>query len=168
MAYNRTYQYETSPRKLEPSSEPIRKTYPKKSTARRTKKKQDIRINKAMQIKIICYIIIGFTGLFVISYRYSMIDNTYASLTSRKSELESIKKETAQLEANIESNINLTKIEEEAKEQLGMKKLSPEQTVYVTLPKTDHVDVSSEEIKASEKSNNWISEIINKIINSFK
>ena len=32
MAYR--YQYETSPRKLQPEYEPIKKTYPKKSSAR--------------------------------------------------------------------------------------------------------------------------------------
>ena len=33
------YQYETSPRKLEPEYRPIRKAYPKKSTAKKRNKK---------------------------------------------------------------------------------------------------------------------------------
>ena len=32
MAYNNRYQYETSPRKLQPEYEPIKQKYPKKST----------------------------------------------------------------------------------------------------------------------------------------
>ena len=62
----------------------------------------------------------------------------------------------------------MTKIEEEAKNQLGMQKLSAEQKVYVTLPKTDHVEASSEEVKSSDLSGNWIMDIVNKIVQSFK
>lgn len=49
-----------------------------------------------------------------------------------------------------------------------MQKLSAEQKVYVTLPKTDHIEASSEEIKSSDLKPNWIMEIINKIVESFK
>ena len=44
MAYNR-YQYETSPRKLQPEYVPIKKKYPKKSTA----KKIDVKSNQRKQ-----------------------------------------------------------------------------------------------------------------------
>lgn len=168
MAYNRTYQYETSPRKLQPEYEPIKKEYPKKSTARRTSRKEQAKLTKAMYKKMVCYIVIGFIGLFIISYRYSMIDDTHGELTKKRAELLAVEKETLQLEANLESNLNLTKIEEEATNLLGMKKLSAEQTVYVTLPKTDHVEVSSEEIKSSKNSDNWFLSIIDKIVKSFQ
>ena len=130
MAYNRVYQYETSPRKLEPEYEPIKRDYPKKSTAKRVSRKEQAKLTKAMYRRIIFYVVIGFIGLFIISYRYSMIDDTYVALTKKKSELEAIKKENAQLEANIESNLNLNKIEEEATNALGMKKLSAEQRLH--------------------------------------
>lgn len=168
MAYNRYYQYETSPRKLEPEYEPIKKTYPKKSTARKVNNHEEVKKSKALKRKVVVYIAICFAALFVISYRYSMIDDTYASLKEQKSKLATIEKETTQLEANIESSLNLTKIEQEAKDLLGMQKLSPEQIIYVTLPKTDHVETSSEEIKSNETSNNWITEIINKVMEIFK
>lgn len=168
MAYNRYYQYETSPRKLQPEYEPIKKTYPKKSTARKTNKHEAINENKTIQIKIIFYVVICFTILFVISYRYSKIDDTYALLKSKQSKLSELEKETTQLEANIESNLNLKKIEEDAKNLLGMQQLKPEQTVYVTLPKTDHIESSSQEIESESSSENWLLNIINKIIANFK
>lgn len=166
MAYNR-YQYETSPRKLKPEYEPIKRTYPKKSTARSTKKKQRTK-TKINQAKIISYVAIVFAALFVISYRYAMIDKTYSNLKEKKTELSVIEKETAQLEANIESNLKLTTIEQEAQEKLGMQRRSPEQTVLVTLPKTDYVETSSEQIKENEKNSNWFVEIINKIMDTLK
>ena len=168
MAYDRYYQYDTNPRKLKPEYEPIKRTYPKKSTARKTNRKEEAKTSKAMHRKAIFYIAIGFAALFVISYRYSAIDDTYAMLKEKKADLAVLEKETKQLEANIESSLNLTKIEQDAKDLLGMQKLSPEQKVYVTLPKTDHVETSSDEIKSSDLNRNWIMEIINKIVQSFK
>lgn len=167
MPYNNRYQYETSPRKLRPEYEPIKRTYPKKSSAINTKKKKKT-VTKINQAKIILYVAIGFIALFVISYRYAMIDKTYSNLKEKKTELGVIEKETAQLEANIESNLKLTTIEQEAQEKLGMQKRVPEQTVLVTLPKTDYVETSSEEIKDENKNSNWFIELINKIIDTLK
>ena len=168
MAYNRYYQYDTNPRKLKPEYEPVKKEYPKKSTARKVNRKEEAKRRRRLHRKVISYIALCFSALFVISYRYSMIDDTYAALDDKKVELAAVEKEATQLEANIESGLNLGKIEEEAKETLGMKKLSTEQIVYVTLPKTDHVETSSEEVKSSDFEGNWIMQIINKIIDSFK
>ena len=169
MAYNsRYYQYETSPRKLKPEYEPIKKTYPKKSTAKRTTRKEQAKLQKKMQRKIIFYIALCFSALFIISYRNSILDETHASLTTKKESLALVQKENAQLEANIESNLNLTKIEQEAKEKLGMQKLSPEQKVYVALPKTDHVEASPEGVKSTDLNENWIITLINKIMQNFK
>ena len=67
MAYNRVYQYETSPRKLEPEYEPIKREYPRKSTARRINRKEQAKIKKSMQRKIMIYVAIGFAALFIIS-----------------------------------------------------------------------------------------------------
>lgn len=168
MGYNRYYQYDTSPRKLKPEYERVKEKYPKKSSARTNNKQKDIKKEKKMQRKVICYIIICFIALFIISYRYSVIDDTYAVLKEKKSDLAVLEKETTQLEANIESSINLTKIEEEAQNLLGMKKLSTDQIVYVTLPKTDHVESSSTALKDNNINDNWIMQIINKIMLKFK
>lgn len=161
------YQYETSPRKLKPEYDEPRKSYPKKSTTRKTSNKKQAKTKPINQAKILMYIAIGFAALFIISYRYAVIDNTYANLKGLKSDLAAVEKETAQLEANIESSLKLTTIEEEAKEQLGMQKVSAEQKVYVSLPKTDYVESSSEVIK-EETSNNWFMQIINKIMETIK
>lgn len=166
MTYNR-YQYETSPRKIRPEYEPVKTVYPKKSSARNARRKQVVP-KKVNQAKIILYVAIGFVTFFVISYRYAMIDKTYSNLKDKKTELGAIEKETAQLEANIESSLKLTTIEQEAKDKLGMQKRSEEQTVRVRLPKMDYVETSSEEIKVNNASSNWFMEIINKIIDTLE
>ena len=118
MEYNRVYQYETSPRKLEPEYEEIKQTYPKKSTARRMSRQEEAKKKRKFQRKVMMYIAICFSALFVISYRHSAIDDTHDMLQKEKAKLALIEKETTQLEANIESSLNLTTIEQEAKEKL--------------------------------------------------
>ena len=55
------YQYETSPRKLQPEYEPIKKKYPKKSTATKTEKsssKKQLKNNVIYRdsfCNVICY-----------------------------------------------------------------------------------------------------------------
>ena len=54
--------------------------------------------------------------------------------------------------------------EKQAKEKLGMQKLTNKQTVYITLPKKDYVEPATEEvIKETEK--NWFEKFIDKIFN---
>lgn len=60
MAYNSRYQYETSPRKLQPEYEQIPKKYPKKSTIRKTnvnkKQKSKTKKHKKNQISVMLYV----------------------------------------------------------------------------------------------------------------
>lgn len=166
MAYNTRYQYETSPRKLQPEYEPRVKKYPKKSTARKTKvvpkKKIKTKAKKEVrsQTKAIIYVMIGFIVLLAISYRNSVINEKFAEIKNLKTNLAAIQKENEQLEVNIENNLNLQTVEQAAKELLGMQKLDNKQTVYVNLPKQDYVEPASEEIM-KEDNTSWIEKIIN-------
>ena len=170
MAYNNRYQYETSPRKLQPEYEPIRKKYPKKSTARKTnvqtktknkkKIKQQVKPKKKSQVKVIIYLALVFTILFAISYRNSVINEKFSQIKKLKSNLAQIEKENEQLEVNIENNLNLKAIEQSAREMLGMQKLESSQKVYVSLPKQDYIQPATEEI-IKEDNTNWFQKIIN-------
>lgn len=160
MAYNR-YQYETSPRKLQPEYEPRVKKYPKKSTARKTKvePKKQVRPKAKQKLKIeakvMLYVAIGFAILLAISYRNSVINEKFAETKMLKSNLAAIQKENDQLEVNIESNLNLKNIEQSAKELLGMQKLENGQTVYMNLPKKDYIEPASEEILQEDNTSLW-------------
>ena len=149
MAYNNRYQYETSPRKLKPEYEPIKKRYPKNSTARKTrvetksKAKPKTKRKLKMQVKVLGYVAVGFIILFAISYRNSIINEKFSEIKSLQSDLAQVEKENEQLEVNIENNLNLQTIEQSAKEMLGMQKLENSQTVYVNLPKQDYVEVEA-------------------------
>lgn len=165
MAYNR-YQYETSPRKLQPEYNPTRKKYPKKSTARKTKveqsKKAKPQVKRKLKnkVKSILYVVIGFVILFAISYRNSVINEKFSEIKTLKSNLALLEKQNEQLEVNIENNLNLKTVEQSAKELLGMQKIENSQKVYISLPKQDYIEPASEEIKKEDNSN-WIEKIIN-------
>lgn len=146
------YEYETSPRKLEPFNAPNKKiTEVKKknaNNARNTKKQKE---TKKLKFKVIMYLICAFTILFAISYRNAQIDENFNKVQNLKSELAAIEKENAQLEVSIESSLNLTNLEQQARSLLGMQKLTNRQTEYVSLPKTDYIEAASEQVVLEEE-----------------
>ena len=162
------YQYETSPRKLQPEYTPVKKKYPKKSTAKKTNVKQNIQKQEAKKVnsKVIIYIAAVFVILFAVSYRNALIAQTYSQVKDLKAELSEVEKQNKQLEVNIESSTNLGAIEEKAEKELGLKKLDDSQIVYVSLDKQDYVESSLEEVKLEEDLN-WFESIINKVKNIF-
>lgn len=160
MAYNR-YQYETSPRKLQPEYEPRVKKYPKKSTAKKVKvvsrKQVRPKAKKKLKVeaKVMVYVAIGFTILLAISYRNSVINEKFAEIKTLKSNLAALQKENEQLEVSIESSLNLKTIEQSAKDLLGMQKLENSQSVYISLPKQDYIEPASEEIITEKNVSIW-------------
>lgn len=168
--FNR-YQYETSPRKLEPEYTPIKEPYKaKKTTARKVKKTSNN--NRAKQLKkqqnkAIKCLLIAFAIAFGICYRNSQIDENFAKVQDLKEEVAEVEKQNAQLEIAIENGLNLSNLEQEAKEKLGMQKLNSKQTRYITLPKNDYIEPAAEKVIIEEKENG-IKGIINAISNIFK
>lgn len=172
MAY-RDYQYETSPRKLEPEYKPSKSK--KKSNAKKnavnTKNKKQAEKEKAREarkvrflIALNCIAILG--ALFAVIWRNSLITQSFAQMQNLKSEISEIQKENDQLEISIQNNLNLNNIEQEAKEKLGMQKLTSKQTIYLNLPKKDYVEPSTEEIVIEESQSFW-KEIVNFFKNIF-
>lgn len=153
------YQYETSPRKLQPSYRPR-----KRNNLRVVEtKRQNTKISsdeKAKKIKMTLSIIAVFAVLLTISYRNSTINEKFNRVQSLKRELSTLQKENEQLKVGIENSLNNNYIEQQAKEKLGMKKLTNKQTVYVTLPKKDYVESPSERVAIDDdKEKGWLDNI---------
>ncbi|MBR3696825.1 MAG: cell division protein FtsL [Clostridia bacterium] len=155
----RNYQYETSPRKLEPYKETSkkRKKVNKKNT---TKSKKQIKKQKAKEtlknkifITLNCVFILGV--LFAVIWRNSLISQSFSQIQILKSEIAEIQKENDQLEISIQNSLNLSNIEQEAKEKLGMQKLTSKQTIYLNFPKKDYVEPSTEEVVIEENIGIW-------------
>lgn len=167
------YQYETSPRKLEPEYTPVKNPYKSKKTTAKKQNQNEMR-NVAKEKKLkkqkivaIKYLLIGFLILFAISYRNSQIDENFAKIKKLKSDLAEVEKQNTQLEISIENGLNLANLEQEAKEKLGMQKLNSKQTTYITLAKSDYIESATEEVIIEEKQS-WFQGIINAVSNIFK
>ena len=170
------YEYETSPRKLEPGHIPKRKAKAAKKSSKETQRtriydepseSQKAKSVRRKQAATITYIIIGFAILFAISYRNSQIDQDFSKVQTLKQQLSDVQKQNDQLQVSIESSTNLSNLEQEAKEELGMQKLNSSQAVYVTLPKTDYIEPATEQVVIQDKPNIFTS-IIDWTLNIFK
>ena len=163
--YNR-YQYETSPRKLEPDYKPRRKKNTNVKKVEKSKPKAKVEVKKNIKFKLVLYLVIAFMVLLAISYRNSKINEEFSEVKSMQKELAQLEKENEQLNINIQNDLNLSQIEKSAKELLGMQKLTSKQTVNVNLSKKDYVEPSSEEV-IIEESHDLVTSIINFIKNIF-
>ena len=173
MAYGQNrvgYQYDTSPRKLRPEYEPEKNPYAKKKSSTLKQKKQKTVEKKKLKphAKVVIYILIGFSILFAISYRNSVIMEEFNQKENLKKELNTIKKENAQLQIGIQNNLNLSNVEKSANSMLGMKKLDEMQKVYVNLPKKDYVEPASEKVILAEEAKSILEQVIDSIKGLFK
>ncbi len=166
------YQYETSPRKIEPEYRIKNKKYPKKSTAPQIRKNikaptsKEVISKKKDRTKLVILLMLGFTAIFTISYRNSQIDESFNKNEEMKEAYLAIEKENDQMKVDIENSLNINNIEQQAKELLGMQKLSNKQTVYISLPKKDYIQSATESVIIEEKES-LFEKIINKIKNIF-
>lgn len=168
--YNK-YQYETSPRKLEPEYRIPKKKYPTKKTAPQTKKQQRPNskieiIRKRDRMKLIVAILAVFSAIFAVSYRNSQIDESFTKNEEMKKAYLAVEKENQQMKVDIENSLNYNHVEQQAKELLGMQKLTNKQTVYVNLPKKDYIQPATETV-VIEKDDNFFNKVLNKIKDLF-
>lgn len=163
------YQYETSPRKLKPEYEKPKNPYSKKksSTLKQEQKQEKKKKKLKPHVKAVMYILLGFSILFAISYRNSLITANFQKKENLKQELSTIQKENAQLQINIQNNLNLRNVEKSAGNMLGMKKLDDSQKVYVNLPKRDYVEPASEQVIVTQEQG-WFQNILDKILDLLK
>ncbi len=160
------YQYDTNPRKIETQKKEKQQQRRKLEIVKNIPR-QEIKLSAAQRkkrFKLTVYVVIAFILLLTISYRNSQINEKFNNVQTLKKQLSVLQKENEQLKVTIENGENLNNIEKEAKEKLGMQKLTNKQTVYVNLPKKDYVESPSEKV-VIEQNDNWLTKIVNKIFN---
>ena len=166
---NYGYQYETSPRKLEPQDKPQQKKNinNKIENDKEDKQNKKIKRNRKIKLKAVGYLTIGFIILFTISYRNSMINESFNEKEKMKQELNSLKKTNEQLQVGIENALNLNAVEQSAKEKLGMQKPDNNQKVYVNLEKKDYIQSATEEV-VIEDGKSWFQKVLEGFTKSIK
>ena len=163
-----SYQYGTSPRKIQPEYNQKRKKTKKKNPKQNKKIKaeekqrmEQLKKEKKIHYQNIAIIISMFLVLLTISYRNSLITEKFNQIQNKKQELSAIEKTNGQTEISIESSLNLKSLEKTAKKKLGMQKLDKDQKVYVTLPKKDYTESALPEVE-TEQSSNWLKDLFAK------
>lgn len=154
------YQYETSPRKLEPDYTRKSKQRPKRKQLKVVENmpRQQIKVSKEQrkrQLRTTVTVVGLFLLLLTISCRNSQIDKQFDKIQDQKKQLAALQKENEQLNVSIQNSVNISIIEKVAKEELGMQKLSSKQTVYITLPKKDYVETAAEKVVINEPQTWW-------------
>lgn len=161
------YQYETSPRKLEPNYQE-QKNKREKIHVVKDVPRQEVKISKAQKKKhrkVTLVVLLAFALLLTISYRNAQINEQFTEMQNLKTELLNLQKENEQLEVSIENSLNLYNIEKIAKEKLGMQKLTNKQIEYIALPKKDYTESASEKIEKEDENKNWFAQFVDKIFN---
>lgn len=163
------YEYGTTPRKLEPNYRPSttrKKDIQKQIKINERQRKEALRLERKKHNKNVALVIAIFLILLAISYRSSLINEKFNEIQTAKEQLASIEKTNGQLQVSIEGSLNLSNVEEAAKEKLGMQKLNNGQKVFVTLDKKDYVEAGTQDINIAEETNDtWLQKVIKKIFN---
>lgn len=132
------------------------------------KSKKEIKQEKLRNFKIKfsigCKTVLIFAAFFFILFREAQINELFSDIQKLKTSITTIQKENDQLEINIQNSINANNIEQAAKELLGMQKLTSKQTVYISLPKEDYVEHSTEEVIIGEEKT-WFESFVDNIKN---
>ena len=142
-----------------------RRTYNRVQTTSRTNKAKTVSKNnskamlKRINKNIVLFILVSIGLLLLISYRAAVINSCFTEKEKLKKSLSKLEKENAQLQVNIEQQMNVSKIEQEASERLGMKKLDTNQKVYVSLDKKDYIESANSVVASSDES--WFNKFIN-------
>ena len=164
------YQYETSPRKIEPEYNHKRKKTKQKSEKQQLKeleqkkqRKNALKMEKRKHHKNIAIIVGLFLLLLTISYRNSLITEKFNEIQDKKQQLSAIEKTNGQTEVSIESSLNLKNIEKSAEKKLGMQKLENDQKVYVTLQKKDYTESAIQDVEEETTSSSWLKDLLSKI-----
>jgi cell division protein FtsL len=129
------YQYETSPKK---EIETLKPNTKKAKKANKNKAKAMAKIYAKSKRRTVAFCILAILALFAILYQYANISQTFHEIQKKKSQIAAIQKENEQIESEIQSGLNMEKVEQKAR-ALGMQKLDASQTRYVSLNKQDYV-----------------------------
>ena len=128
--------------------------------------KKKARAKAVSRVKNVLYLCLGFAIAFLICYRYSLINEKFNILEKTKKELATAQTVNEQIQADIDSQTDLSYIENYAKYQLGMQKPSNSQIVYVNVEKEDRILTPITIEENSEKT--WLDQLYEEIVKLFE
>ena len=114
----------------------VEKKVDKKAEA---EKKRQLRL-KAARRKLALYMAVVFVVMFAILLRFVRINDLHSDVIEQTAKLETLCMENDQAELAIENMTDKTKIQEYAENELGLKKITTAQTVYLNPAKGSQME----------------------------
>lgn len=126
------------------------------------KEKKKYRSNRGIKAKIVFSILLVFSTIFIVMYRYALITNINYEISKLEKEYKSLKDDNSRLKIAIEKETDLSKVKSIAEERLGMQSPDKYQIVHIRVPKSNYT-VTSETYKSNAESNHFIAMILTKV-----
>jgi cell division protein FtsL len=125
--------------------QPIRRKKPQQNkTVKRNHKQM---LNRSKNIRRMCAIVIlAFSAGFMIS-KFVTVHETQQEIASLEKNLASIESNTSQQIFDLEQSVDLTEIEKEATNRLGMQRPEKYQTIYVNVKQDDVTEMTADEVE---------------------
>lgn len=135
---------------------------PKEMTLKKPKSNVKPAMKKGSLVRGFVFSFFAFSILFLISYRSSVINESFNELNDLKGELDDITTLNAQLESDIQTETNISYIETYAKYQLGMQKPKDSQIHRISVDKRDKI---STPVVIEEEEESFFENLLNDILN---
>ena len=93
-------------------------------------KQRQLKLKMARR-KLAVYMAVVFVALFAVLFRYVRVNDLHSDVKAQTAKLETIRMENEQKKLEIENMTDKTRIREYAENELGLRKVSGAQTVYL-------------------------------------
>ncbi len=128
------------------------------------RKKRIQRSNSKAKFKFVCTILLAFSMLFVIMYRYAAITELNYNVYKLNKQYTDIKNENSSIRVSIEKQLDLDNIRQIAESRLGMQKPDKFQVAYVKVEKHDYTRVADQyKGRAGMSGENMFANIMDKV-----
>lgn len=147
------YDYEETPKERKP----------RKAAVKKTEVKVEKKINNKSKVRLVASIITVFSMLMVITYRYNLINEKNLEVQSLKKEYKRVAAEVSLAQIELEQHLNLSMVENYAKQKLGMQKPEKNQIIYVDTRQEEYINNAEENNDFFEQIKQTITDICNNI-----
>ena len=137
------------------------KVEPRRNVKTGKNRRQNIKTKN--NVSVIVFIFCIFAMTMVITYRYNVISEKNLQTQNLKSELSKVESNLLTSQIEVEQETDLNKIEQYAKQQLGMQKPDKNQTIYVDTSQTGSTVKVEDDDNLFNKIIQGIKDFINKI-----
>ncbi len=118
--------------------------------------------NNKVKLKAVCAVALVFAFGMTAMYRYAALTELNYSINSTYREYNELKKENSRLRMEVDSSMDLRKLQDLAETRLQMKKPDEFQTIHLAVPKSD-ITIVAEQYSDKNEEISRFGAIINKL-----